>query len=234
MINYAHRGASEYAPENTMASFCMGLEMGANGIETDVQRTRDGELVLHHDATLLRTAGVDARVCDLDWRDASQLDMGSFKHARYCGERLVRLEDFLYYFGGKPLWFAIEIKQAGIEREALDMVRRCVPMQRVTFTSFMLEESLKTFCGFSDKPRLGYLTRDFSPALLDELRQLGIEEYCPRADLLTPEIVQEVRARGMGLRAWGVKTDELMRYAATLDVDGMTVNFPDKLTALLR
>ena len=49
---YAHRGASEYAPENTLSSFYMGLSMGANGIETDVQRTKDGVAVLFHDYTL--------------------------------------------------------------------------------------------------------------------------------------------------------------------------------------
>ncbi|MCL2539182.1 MAG: glycerophosphodiester phosphodiesterase [Oscillospiraceae bacterium] len=48
-VNYAHRGASSYAPENTFAAFYKGVEMGANGIETDVQRSRDGVLVLHHD-----------------------------------------------------------------------------------------------------------------------------------------------------------------------------------------
>ena len=54
MINYAHRGASEYAPENTMSAFYLGLIYGADGIETDVQRTKDGELVLFHDDTLDR------------------------------------------------------------------------------------------------------------------------------------------------------------------------------------
>ena len=52
MINYAHRGASEYYPENTLRSFYAGLEMGATGMETDIQRTKDGVLVLHHDDTL--------------------------------------------------------------------------------------------------------------------------------------------------------------------------------------
>ena len=56
MINYAHRGASEYAPENTLSSFFLGLLQGANGIETDVQRTKDGVLVLFHDDTLDRVS----------------------------------------------------------------------------------------------------------------------------------------------------------------------------------
>ena len=54
MINYAHRGGSDYAPENTLSSFYLGLLQGANGIETDVQKTRDGVLILFHDSTLDR------------------------------------------------------------------------------------------------------------------------------------------------------------------------------------
>lgn len=95
MINYAHRGASEYAPENTMAAFCLGIEMGANGIETDVQRTKDGVLLLCHDATFQRTAGVDRPVCDMTWAEVSRLDVGSFKGDRYRAERVVPLADFV-------------------------------------------------------------------------------------------------------------------------------------------
>ena len=60
-VNYAHRGASAYAPENTLASFYLGCQMGANGVETDVQRTKDGVLVLFHDNDLMRIAGSSAR-----------------------------------------------------------------------------------------------------------------------------------------------------------------------------
>ena len=63
-VNYAHRGASEYAPENTLLSFYTGVYMGANGIETDVQMTRDGVLVLFHDDTILRLTGAEGSVAD--------------------------------------------------------------------------------------------------------------------------------------------------------------------------
>ena len=63
-VNYAHRGASEYLPENTMLAFYTGIYMGANGIETDVQRCKDGTLVLFHDDTLLRVTGEAGSVED--------------------------------------------------------------------------------------------------------------------------------------------------------------------------
>jgi len=63
-INFAHRGASSYAPENTMSAFYLGLRMGANGIETDIQRTGDGILVLFHDDTLDRVTGQSGKIAD--------------------------------------------------------------------------------------------------------------------------------------------------------------------------
>ena len=232
MINYAHRGASEYAPENTMAAFEMGLAMGANGIETDVQRTRDGVLVLAHDPTLARVAGLDRRICDMDWQELREVDAGSFKGEAYRNERVVLLEDFLRRFDGMDLYLAIEIKQEGIEREMWAMIRRMIPCERVTVTSFMYE-SLLALTTQEPKPRLGYLAREYSPELLDRLKKDGIDEFCPKAEWLTEEMVKAARERGLGLRAWGVKNVELMRRMNELGVDGMTVNFPDELTALL-
>ena len=231
MINYAHRGASAYAPENTMTAFGMGVQMGANGIETDVQRTRDGVLVLHHDTTLKRTAGIDRCVSEMTWREISALDVGRWKADFYSGERIVRLEDFLYYFGGKPLRFAIEIKQPGIEKETLASVRRYLTPERYTITSFRLE-SLLTLAG--EGVRLGYLTAEFSPELLERLRDAGIAEYCPDARTFTGERARAVRDCGLGLRAWGVRDAALMNAMADMGVDGMTVNFPDMLAERMR
>lgn len=232
MINYAHRGASEYAPENTMSSFCLGVRMGANAIETDVQRTRDGVLVLHHDLSLKRTANVDRQVADVTFDELSQMDMGSFKSPVYAGERIVPLRDFLYYFSGRPLLFAFEIKQSGIERETLDMIRQYLPDERFTVTSFMLD-SLLALAELERKPRLGYLAREFSIPLLERLVSAHIEEYCPKAEWLTADMAREARSRGLGLRAWGVKTEALMVRMCELGVDGMTVNFPDRLASYL-
>ena len=63
-VNYAHRGASHYAPENTLMSFYLGMQMGANGIETDVHRTKDGVVVLFHDDTITRLTGKEGAIAD--------------------------------------------------------------------------------------------------------------------------------------------------------------------------
>ena len=103
MINYAHRGASEYYPENTLRSFCAGLDMHADGIETDIQRTKDGVLVLHHDDTLERIPHVSGSVKNYTYDELLRMDFGAFKGARFAGERIVKLDTFLTHFANRGL-----------------------------------------------------------------------------------------------------------------------------------
>ena len=112
-IVYAHRGASEYAPENTMSSFYLGLQQGANGIETDIRRTKDGVLVLFHDRTLERVVGIEGTIGDYTYAELMKLRV---KNAHTETEDvIIAFEDFLRYFGFRDLHFAIELKDADVE-----------------------------------------------------------------------------------------------------------------------
>ena len=71
---YGHRGASAYAPENTMEAFRMALDMGADGVELDVHLSKDGELVVIHDLLLDRTTNGHGKVCDFTLEELKQLD----------------------------------------------------------------------------------------------------------------------------------------------------------------
>ena len=83
----AHRGASGYAPENTKVSFRIALEMGAKALELDVRETSDTRLVVLHDETLKRTAGLRAAVAETPYTQVATLDAGSWYDKRYAGER---------------------------------------------------------------------------------------------------------------------------------------------------
>jgi glycerophosphoryl diester phosphodiesterase len=91
----AHRGASIEAPENTLASVELAWQLHADAVEIDVQLTRDGRLAVIHDATLLRTAGVDQLVCDVDLSELRTIDVGSWKDARWRGETIPGLPNIL-------------------------------------------------------------------------------------------------------------------------------------------
>ena len=92
-LAFAHRGASAYAPENTLAAFELAAEMGAAGIEFDVQITRDGKLIIHHDRELGRTEEASGRLSDWDFADLRALDVGSWFSADFADERMPTPEE---------------------------------------------------------------------------------------------------------------------------------------------
>lgn len=232
-INYAHRGASQYAPENTLASFYMGWQMGANGIETDIQCTSDGIPVLFHDNNMERIAGLNSRICDLTYEELRVIDVGAHKGADYRGEHVPTLEEFLHHFAGKGLHLALEIKQGGIGEAIVPLIRKyCDPGQTVV-TSFHLDY-LAEFQKLMPEMRLGFLSGQESMELLEELKAMGLYQYCPNAATWTEKWNRIYREAGFSIRAWGVKDETLMHKMLTMHVDGMTVNFPDKLEAALK
>ncbi len=232
-INYAHRGASEYAPENTLAAFYLGLEMGANGIETDVQRTRDGVLVLFHDSSITRLTGLPGAISDYRYGELLQMDLGIHKGEKYRGERIVTLQEFLLHFGSKPIALAIELKAAGYEEQVACMLRDCACSASIAITSFCWE-ALTAYRACDQNAFLGYLFKSYTPALLEQAKAYGIRQLCPQAAALTAEDMAIFRSGGYSVRAWGVKDIALMEKMLALHVDGMTVNAPDLLAQALK
>lgn len=228
-VNYAHRGASAYLPENTLLAFYTGIYMGANGIETDVQRAKDGTLVLFHDDTLLRVTGQPGAVSDYTFDQLQRFDVTKDGFS----DKIVSLEDFLRHFAFRDVTFAIELKGAGVEKDTADLLRKYDLKDKAVVTSFELDY-LKTFRSYAPEFQIGYLTASIENSTLEMLREMGAEEYCPEAHLMTPELVKKWHGLGFRVRAWGVYNPDLMRHACACGADGMTVNFPDLLTAHLK
>lgn len=232
MINYAHRGASEFYPENTLYSFYMGLEMKADGIETDIQRTKDGVLVLFHDDSLKRILGIEGRICDYSYDDLLRMDFGIFKGKRFANEKIVTLEEFLKHFGAKDVQLALEIKQYGIEKEVLAMINRYGVRDKTIVTSFHWD-SIADFRALDSEIRLGYLARQVDDELLEKLLRHRIQQLCPKAADFTEKMNQKARALGLSVRFWGVSSEELMLKGIRMGVDGMTMNNPAALCKAL-
>lgn len=227
-INLAHRGASEYAPENTLAAFYKAVEMGANGIETDLKVSKDGVILLHHDDELNRTTNGSGPPSEYTWSELAQLDAGSWFGLEYAGERLVTLEQFLYLFGRKNLQFAIELKDPHLERQALDLINHYEVCRRAMITSFAFD-NLVAVRNVDSVINIGYLVRKIDKHVITNLLEIGGGQICPATSLLEAEDVVLAKEHGLEVRAWGVTTEVLMQHAIQCEVDGMTVNFPDKL-----
>jgi glycerophosphoryl diester phosphodiesterase len=226
-----HRGAAALAPENTWAGFDLALGLGVDAIETDVRATRDGVLVLLHDERLDRTTDGTGPVQETDWAALQCLDAGAWFDARYAGERIPALEATLARYGQRT-HLVIEIKQEGVEAAVLAMVRAAGLLDRVTFTSFAFPIAawLKSTC---PEARAGHLSPDVGPEAVERAIEVGLDQFCPPAGSVTRTLVSEWQARGLEVRAWGVRNVELMHRAIRARVDGMTVDFPDLLLEAL-
>ena len=183
MINYAHRGASEYAPENTLSSFYLGLLQGANGIETDVQKTKDGQLVLFHDDTVDRVSDGSGRLCDYTLEQLKRLKIYGNNTTGFY-DKIVTLREFLEKFYQYDIKLAIELKGAGVEEETFAMIEEFGLMEKSTFTSFKFEY-IKKIKELNPAARVGWLTFETNDEAVERLLSIGGEEMAPKAEYFT-------------------------------------------------
>ncbi|HVC34902.1 MAG TPA: glycerophosphodiester phosphodiesterase family protein [Chloroflexota bacterium] len=225
----AHRGASAYAPENTEAAFALGVAMGADAIETDLRQTRDGVVVLLHDALVDRTTDGHGPVAELSWASVRSLDAGAWKHPRFAGERVPTLADFLDRYGkGQPLY--LEIKAPEVVEASVAMVRDRGLLEGVVFTSFSFEAV--EHVALLASVRTCWLVHQWTPTEAARARSSTLYEVSVHASQLNRALVLEILEAGRNVRAWGLKDDDLMHQAIAAGVSGATVDFPDRLIRL--
>ena len=124
-----HRGANQYAPENTRASAQLCIDWGMEWLEVDVNTSRDGVMYLFHGPDLSRTTGVGGKIYEWDSKDLDRLDCGSWFDPSFADERIPRLEEFLSWIDHRIRIF-FDVKYADLQPlvrmiYALDMQDEC-------------------------------------------------------------------------------------------------------------
>lgn len=138
----AHRGASYLAPENTLVAFRKAMEIGADGVEMDVQKTYDNELVIHHDYMVDMHTDISGQIYDLTMGELKALDFGSWKDAIYANERIATLQEALELCAGmEGTQVQLELKSPleddpDFVPRVLDAVRAAGLTDRLTLISF--------------------------------------------------------------------------------------------------
>lgn len=233
----AHRGASAYAPENTLASFYKAIDLGAQGIETDLQKTKDGVIVLFHDNVLDKKSDKKGAVADYTWAELREADVGSWFSPKYKGERLITFEQFLIFFGRRDLLFDFELKSLFTESEIREITRlidEYDARKKTTITSFVFD-NLKTTRDVDRNIRIGYvLNKKIDDDVIRQLESIDGRQVCPRAELITPDQVKLAHHHGLEVNAWGIQNVEVMNNMLTLGVDRIIIDFPDKLIEELK
>jgi len=229
----AHRGASSYAPENTLAAFDLALEMRVRHIELDVALSSDSHTVVIHDDKLDRTTDGCGLVTSHTLAALRELDAGSWFGPRYRGERIPTFDEVLGRYKGRVhIHTEIKGKSPSLSQRTADLIRKHGMERQVTVTSFQ-SVRLEEMRAYAPELPIGWLVREVNDSTIAQAHAIGVKQFCPRADTVTPEWVDRLHAEGFVVRAWGVATEALMQRVVQAGVDGMTVNFPDKLIGYL-
>lgn len=231
----AHRGASGYAPENTMAAFRKAVKMKADYIELDVQATKDGKLVVIHDTTVDRTTDGTGKVGSFTWDELRQLDAGSFFGPEFAGERIPSFEEVLDEFRGKT-GILIELKSPelypGIEEKVADaLAERNMDKpanEKIIVQSFNFD-SMKTFHKLLPKVPIGVLTSNKEDLTDEKLAEFAAySDYVnPTQKLVTEDLVDRIHDLGMQISVWTVRKPEEVEPLLKAGVDDIITDYPD-------
>lgn len=228
---WAHRGASGYAPENTLPAFALAIEQRADGVELDVQLSRDGKLVVIHDETLGRTTNGTGRVADRTLAELQQLDARNGR--KDCPPTTIpSLDEVLALLAPSSLRINIELKNTevpypGLEKKVIDMVRSHGIADRVVLSSFS-NASVRRLHGFAPDLELATLyTRPQATPWRIALR-LGARAVHPPAAFVPGRLwVRRVQHFGLSVRPWIVNSPQTLTRLFRWQVDAVLTDTPD-------
>lgn len=226
-----HRGYSGNYPENTMLAFQKAMEAGADGIELDVQFSKDGRLVIIHDETLDRTTTGKGWVRDHTLEELKSLD-ASFKFTgQYGVNQIPTLCEVLDYMKDKDAVTNIELKTGvfeyeGIEEAVLNCVRKHNLSDKVIISSFN-HYSILRMRKLAPELKCGLLTDCWLINAGKYVHDLDVPCYHPAFRNLTPEITNEIKQYGLEINTWTVNTLEDFKNLESLGVDVAIGNYPE-------
>ena len=237
---FAHRGASGYAPENTLAAFELAAEMGAQGIEFDVQITKDSKLIIHHDRVLGRIEDASGKLSEWTFADLRALDVGSWYDARFAGQRMPTPAELVEDVGDRLLMNFELINDSlhlnGVGPGLVALFRRMNLFDRAMISSFN-PRALWQVKKLEPRITIGTLWSANTPWLTRSglvRRLLRPQALHPHIDLVTPELVAAAHARGQRVHAWTVNDAKTARRMKEMGVDMVMGDYPDILEEAVR
>lgn len=228
----AHRGASAYAPENTLAAFRMALEQGAHAIELDAKLTKDDVVVILHDGTLDRTTTGSGTIHLQKYQDIRDLDAGSHFSPEFRHEHIPALAEVLEAVGRQML-VNIELTNYirpwdSLPERAFHIVNKYNLENRILFSSFNPLALIKIKRIDPNLAR-ALLIHPGEPRLIRWLFQILIkgEAFHPHYSLVTPRLITDRKRESTRVNVWTVNQVEKMEQLMNWGVDGLITDYPD-------
>ena len=224
-IVIAHKGASGYAPENTLLSFQRALDLGAHMIELDIRETLDGELVCMHDPTVDRTTNGSGAIHELTYKELRGLDAGA-------GEHIPLLSEVLRLASGK-IRINIDLKVIEVEKKLLGLIEDHKMVRDVLISSF-LHATLGTLRGLSENVETAVLVEVPQKKLVPYALDFNVNAINPNHKLVTSELVEESHSVGLKVYPWTVNDRQTMKQLLACSVDGIITDYPDMAIGVMK
>ncbi len=239
---WAHRGASAYAPENTLEAFRLAEEMEADGVELDVQRTKDGELVVIHDEKIDRVSEGHGYVKDMTLAELRRFHYNR-AHAefaeRYPQAEIPTLREVYSLLKPGKLSINVELKTGifpyeGIEEQVLALTKEMGMEDRVLYSSFG-HKSLLRLKALDSNAKLGLLYSDAPVRLRHYARKVvGVDALHPAVyHLLETGYTEKAHKKGLRVHVWTVNEREEIELCLAQGVDAIITNKPDYVRQFL-
>lgn len=234
---WAHRGASGYAPENTLEAFRKAAEMKADGVELDIQLTKDGELVVIHDERVNRVSDGNGYVRDFTYEELRKLDV-SRPIPSYGTVHIPTLAQVLEELKPTGMTVNIECKTGIIfypelEEKMVRLVKDMGMTERIWCSSFNHESVLKVqkLC---PEMKTGFLVSDVIVDVADYVKRYGVHALHPSVYHMQDEgLLERCRQKGIAVHIWTVNDKEQIRRFAVAGADGVITNYPDVAAEIL-
>ncbi len=231
---WGHRGADgwdvQYAPENTLPSFQKAIDMGADGIEFDVQLTKDGEIVICHDEKIDRTSDGKGWLKDYTLQELKRFNF-SKPHPEYGFVEIPTLKELLALIKPTNLALNIELKTGLIyydelEEKTVQLVQKYDMEERVIYSSFN-HYSLQKLKKQYPEAQIGLLMSDSFVDVPDYPKRLDAIAVHPPVRVLTKEYIDQCHEHGLKVHTWTVDNRDQMREVITMGVDAFITDCPD-------
>lgn len=230
-IIVAHRGASGYAPENTLAAFKLAVRMKADCVELDVQMSKDGHVVVIHDETLERTTNGNGKVGSRTLAELKRLDAGAWFDKAFNGARIPTLHEVILLLKGL-IKINIEIKvkeyDPKLTKMVVDMVRQEAVQDETIITSFD-QTTVEKVCFIAADIKCGLISNQWTDSVMDGPWPYAVLKHT----LLDRKRVEQVHQSGKKIFGYTVNSADRMKELAELGVDGIISDYPELLSNVL-
>lgn len=227
---FAHRGYSGKYPENTMIAFKKALECGVDGIELDVQLTKDGEVVIIHDETIDRTTTGKGFVVDYTYEELEKFD-ASFKFKDLGFNKIPTLREYFQLVKDYDIVTNVELKTGineylGIEEKVWELIKEYNLEEKVIISSFN-HFSVMRMKKIAPQLKYGFLSEDWIIDAGKYTHSHGVQCYHPRFNNLVPDVIKELKKYNLEINTWTVNLEENMRYLYSNNIDVIITNYPE-------